>query len=385
MKRARQHQRGYVFQKGKAWYLRYRQSELQPDGTAEFVQRCHKLADCVGAYRSKKAARLLADEFLSTLNHGPVSVQSTMMFSQFAEVKYLPYVEEHLRPSTYYGYRNLWRRYFPPYGNIALRDFRTLEGEEMLTAIVQEHNLSRTTAAHIKSFLSGLFRYAKRLGVLNSENPMRDVVLPKARRGKQTYAYSLEEGLRMIEVLPEPAATVVATALFGGFREGELRGLEWESYDGDQICVARSIWHGLVGDPKTPASSAPVPVIPKLAERLNLLRKLQGDPDHGPMFPNSVGKPMCLDKLVRDVIRPTLKKAGIQWHGWHACRRGLATNLHRLRVADKVIQAILRHSNVAVTQQCYIKTVISDAREAMALLECATSVQPEVAAQPRLQ
>ena len=90
------------------------------------------------------------------------------------------------------------------------------------------------------------------------------------------------------------------------------------------------------------------------------------------MFPNSVGKPMCLDKLVRDVIRPTLNKAGIQWHGWHACRRGLATNLHRLGVSDKVIQAILRHSDVAVTQRCYIKTAISDAREAMALLECAT-------------
>lgn len=318
----------------------------------------------------------LADEFLTTLNHGPVSVQSTMMLSQFAEGKYLPYVEEHLRPSTYYGYRNLWRRYFQPYGSIPLRDFRTLEGEEMLTAIVNEHDLCRTTAAHIKSFLSGLFRYAKRLGVLNSENPMRDVVLPKARRGKQTHAYSVEEGLRMLEVLPEPAATAVATALFSGLREGEIRGLGWENYDGEQICVTRSIWHGEVDDPKTPASLAPVPVIPKLAERLNLLRQLQGCPQQGPVFPNSVGKPMCLDKLVRDVIRPTLEKAGIKWCGWHACRRGLATNLHRQGVSDKIIQAILRHSNVAVTQNCYIKTVTSDAREAMALLECATSVQP---------
>lgn len=157
----------------------------------------------------------------------------------------------------------------------------------MLTAIVEEHNLSSTTAAHIKSFLSGLFRYAKRLGVLNSENPMRDVVLPKARRGKKTHAYSLEEGLRMLEVLPEPATTVVATALFGGFREGELRGLEWESYDGDQICVTRSIWHGQVDDPKTPASMAPVPVIPKLAERLNLLRQLKAIPSTDRCFPTA--------------------------------------------------------------------------------------------------
>jgi site-specific recombinase XerD len=38
------------------------------------------------------------------------------------------------------------------------------------------------------------------------------------------------------------------------------------------------------------------------------------------------------------------------WHGWHAFRRNLAGNLYRLGVDDLVIQRILRHSNVAVTQ-----------------------------------
>jgi hypothetical protein len=37
-----------------------------------------------------------------------------------------------------------------------------------------------------------------------------------------------------------------------------------------------------------------------------------------------------------------------KWHGWHAFRRGLATNLHQLGVADKDIQAILRHSNIGI-------------------------------------
>ena len=60
-----------------------------------------------------------------------------------------------------------------------------------------------------------------------------------------------------------------------------------------------------------------------------------------------------------------LKKAGIQWKGWHGFRRGLASNLNRLGVDDSVIQAILRHSNVAVTQRCYIKTTSQDAVLAM--------------------
>jgi hypothetical protein len=44
----------------------------------------------------------------------------------------------------------------------------------------------------------------------------------------------LEEELKMLAVLPEPAATVVATASFTGARKGELRGLLWQNYDGTE-------------------------------------------------------------------------------------------------------------------------------------------------------
>ncbi|MGA7928643.1 MAG: hypothetical protein WCA20_21940 [Candidatus Sulfotelmatobacter sp.] len=54
-----------------------------------------------------------------------------------------------------------------------------------------------------------------------------------------------------------------------------------------------------------------------------------------------------------------------QWCGWHAFRRGLATNLHDLGVHDKTIQAVLRHSNVAVTQGAYIKTLPKQTLDAM--------------------
>src|SRR5260370_26587866 len=74
-----------------------------------------------------------------------------------------------------------------------------------------------------------------------------------------------------------------------------------------------------------------------------------GRPLHGFTFSNELGNPMNLEALARDVIRPALAKAHLRWHGWHAFRRGLATNLHRLGVSDKVIQQILRHANVSTT------------------------------------
>ena len=57
------------------------------------------------------------------------------------------------------------------------------------------------------------------------------------------------------------------------------------------------------------------------------------------------------------------------WRGWHAARRGLGTNLYRLGVPEKTIQAILRHANVSTTTTYYIKTAAEDAQATMAKLE----------------
>jgi len=294
-----------------------------------------------------------------------------MTLVRFTEDRYLPFVETHKRISTFRGYRNMWRRYLKPRGEVILRDFRTVDGERMVEAIAAEHKLTSTTLAHIKAFLSGIFRYAKRQGVINLENPMRDVVLPKGKPAGETYAYSLEEIIGMLNVLPEPAATIVAVAAFIGVRKGELRGLLWENYDGEQVLISQSFWRSHMLEPKTRQSKSPVPVIAQLARRLDSHRQSSGSPANGLMFHGPVGKPINL----ADVIVPAVTKAEI---GWHAFRRGLATNLHRLGVPDKIIQRILRHSNVAVTQNCYIKTADLDAAAAMRQFEHSLEYAPNM-------
>ena len=56
-------------------------------------------------------------------------------------------------------------------------------------------------------------------------------------------------------------------------------------------------------------------------------------------------------------------------HGWHAFRRGLAANLHTLGVDDKTIRAILRHSNVGLTMNVYVKSVSESQVSALEKLE----------------
>jgi integrase len=122
-----------------------------------------------------------------------------------------------------------------------------------------------------------------------------------------------------------------------------------------------------------------IPVVQHLADALEAHRQHTGKLAASPSFQARNGKPLNLDNLVRRVIAPALSRCTVcrkqedahkpeghifqldptlpRWHGWHAFRRGLATNLHVLGVDDKTIQAILRHSNIAITQNIYIKSV----------------------------
>jgi integrase len=111
-----------------------------------------------------------------------------------------------------------------------------------------------------------------------------------------------------------------------------------------------------------------VPVIPILAKHLEEHRN--GFPAEGFIFTGAkLGRPLDLHNLANRIVRPALKKAGIEWCGWHGFRRGLATNLHTLGAADTDIQRILRDANVSVTQESYIKVESGVKRAAMNKLQ----------------
>jgi integrase len=69
----------------------------------------------------------------------------------------------------------------------------------------------------------------------------------------------------------------------------------------------------------------------------------------------------CLDIARPPKFPPLLRLGRIGGH--------VATNLHALGVDDKTIQAILRHSNVNLTMNVYVKSVSESQVSAMDALE----------------
>lgn len=346
------HQKGYVFRKGNRWYLRYYDFVVAPNGSTSRKAMCKKLADYGRSYKSKASVRPLADDFLRPFNDGTFVAAGNMTVDAFVEEYYLPYAKEQTRPSTYNGYRKMWQGYLKGPMQMPLRDFRTVDCEALLNRIARKRTLGIRTIAHIKHFLSGIFRYAIRKGFLNGANPIRDAVLPKAKAPLDTHAYSLAEVLKMIELLPDPVRTIVAVAAFTGLRRGELRGLELADYQAGALTVQRSIWRKNVGEPKGKRGRGTVPVIPWLEKILDSYLQTMRPKKY--LFEGLRGGPVNLERIIGSAIIPALDDQAVRWCGWHAFRRGLATNLHQLGVADIVIQAILRHSNVAVTRESYI-------------------------------
>jgi len=230
-------------------------------------------------------------------------------------------------------------------------------------------------------------------------NPVQGTrVNPRAPEPALTYAYTMDEIQQIIAVLPEPAATAFATAAYSGLRRGEVEALEWQDYHDGCLHVSRSVWNGRVTAAKTRASCAAVPVIPQLALRLDMHKLRAGNPVTGPMFANSLGNRLSINNMQARFMLPALNRCVVcgkpggkahlsqnhdwrrdesipQWHGWHAARRGLGSNLYRLGVPDKIIQAILRHANVSITLGYYVKTVSSDVSAAMAKLETAAQTR----------
>ncbi len=405
-------QKGVITKHGRHWWLRYWEYQIR-NGVRVRVRASKKLAPIGAAYPDKRSVEPLAWKHLEPLNTRLQTPEAATPITEFIETVYLPMVKQFLRPSTYKNYKNdEYEIHFKHrLGNLRLRDFRTAHGQRLLSAIAKDNpQLGHKTLLRLKSFLSGVFKHARTEGYLDEQqNPMRDVTLPRSvRRVKfkgETYSAKditvLLANVYSSDYQGRVAFAAVATAAFTGLRRAELRGLQWRDYSGDKLSVERTVWRTQQGLPKTESSENTVPVLPILKAIIDSYRMhLEGLPEEGHLgwdlkptdwlFAGERKRASIdLENLMFDVIKPNLTRCSVchlpkhlhadqdsnhkfvldetipKWKGWHTFRRSLASNLYTLGVKPKVIQAILRHSDLAVTLQYYVEIPEEETKEAL--------------------
>src|SRR2546425_3017910 len=165
----------------------------------------------------------MAEQQLADIIKPKLCPETAMTLCDFVEKVYFPRIEQRLRPSTLRGYRVMWEDQLKPYcAKLWTRDVRTRHAQDVLDSLARSGRLNINSLKHAKSFLSGVFRVALQLDFYMGANPIQQTSIPKARRAAGTYAYSLAEIGRVLSVLPEAAAKVIAVAAFNGAPRGEI-------------------------------------------------------------------------------------------------------------------------------------------------------------------
>ena len=401
-------QKGQILRYGKFWYARWRQStlvrpdELTPaerrdltvkgvlgpnhDGSRVVVRRQvrERLCQYGDRFRSRRDVQPLLDAKLLPLNEGRSCPESTLGVADYIENFFLKHAEREMKKSTCYGYKTIFRLYIKPYphANIALRDFRCVDATNLLLAVFKTHKVGRKSLRHVKGMLNVVFSHAMQTGVFDGVNPARNAGIPRAASfGPGTHAYSADEVFSMLGVLSGVAKKAVALMYFCGLRPGEARAARWEDYTGKTLAIRASMWRTHLSTPKTAESVGVVPVAETLREVLAESRCESGFILAGPS-----GKPTDLSNLAFREIAPRLLRCAKcdheknghdekhefvqlpKWRGAYAFRRGLAT-LATSVDSQLAAKSLLRHANIATTQQHYIKSIDADAIRAVATID----------------
>lgn len=377
-------QSGYLFLEGGKWKVRYRIK----DETGRWQWAPVHVLGTKQEFPKQSEAKTAKNEFMANQNKIGFRAETGAAIVEFAEQTYFSDIEEpgiyHLEPSTVKTYRGYWRKHLEPLlRGMMIRTFRPCDAEQVMSQIAQRTNnaLAHETYKRIKSSFSAILTHAMRKGLIH-QNPVSACSVPKGKPfGRKCYAYSLEEIVQHLQLFDGEVKAIIAAVAFAGLREGEVRGLWGTDDTGDYLRIRRSVWRSIVKDRcKTLESGceiepAEVPIIAPLRMILDTVQ-------HGSswLFPNSLGGPIDLSNIADRIIKPALRKAGLQWYGWHAYRRGLASNVKELGIDDLVIQQILRHGDVSTTRKSYIKVRNVKVEDAMRQLgqafeACTASVQ----------
>ncbi len=409
MKTRNRERKGSVERIGDYWCLRYADWRIENGERHRIQNLTHKLAAVLEEHkrlkRPPKYVEELQREFMKSVNSSRSTPQMCSTIEQFVDAAWLPFLEAHRASSTVTVYRYYWKHLLKPYvGGYLLRDFTTAQAEATLNEISRHNPAMRKATLHkLRSMLSAIFKRGIGLGYRMGANPCREITLPNGLPSEPTYAYSLAEIRQMLSLIQhESTRVIIALAGYAGLSRSEIQGLCWEAYDPEagEIAVLSSVVNGKRGETKTEARKNTVPLIRSVRDLLDGYRASLADPasgvmpTSGVMFATGVGTPLELHNVFCDRIDPILnacEECGklkatcpakdsepheyrrrshiVAWHGWHAFRRGLASNLNELGVPDLTIQRILRHANVTTTRKSYIKVREPNVTAGMAQLE----------------
>lgn len=367
------------FKEGAFWWLLHRQDEVA-DGRRTRRRKRIKLAP---VEMPEREVRKIAAEVLRPLNQGLVTIGSATNFNDYTESVYKTTMLPLMSARTQERYTGIIKNYLSPaFGQLCLRDLTPLAVQQYFSGFSRSP-LSHESKDKIKDVLSSILGSAKQYGLLVT-NPVEGVRLPPSKKGRQGKPYITPDQFHaLLQLVPEPYATMICVAVYTGLRASELNGLRWKNVHDDSITVDERYSRGDWCQPKTLSSNATIAVNRSVIERIHRLktvtvkvragrgavRKYRAVKADGPddlVFQSVItGSPMRDNNILCHHIKPAARSLGIGWVNWLVFRRSHATWLKMAGADVKDAQAQMRHSRASTTLDIYQQFVPESQRRAV--------------------
>ncbi|MBP1577934.1 MAG: site-specific integrase [Oscillospiraceae bacterium] len=306
-----------------------------------------------------------------------------MKFEAFAKIWFEQYAKPNLKVRTVSRYRQMEARVYRSFGHMKMRDITPMViqrfvydlgqmGENLATG----GGLSPKTIRNYLSFVSGIFSYAAEQGIVR-ENPCRFVRPPHLPHTERP-CYSQQEAQEFLDALHnEPLCWQVyfTLAIFGGFRRGEIMGLEWGDIDLETgvISINRTSLYtkelGVFTDtPKTKNSCRSLKMprsVMAIIEQFKAEQPTALATDR--LFKANDGSPMNPTR-VENWLYSFQKRAGLRKLNLHSLRHLNATLLINSGADIKTVSMALGHSQITTTLDIYAHTIAEAQARATAAL-----------------
>ena len=297
-------------------------------------------------------------------------VTANIKFQDFAEQWFEEYAKVNLRPTSYARMKQLTKRVYPAIGHKRLDKITARDIQKFITDMLTNGRpLSRKTAVHHLSFISDVFSYAVRMGML-CDNPCRRVFVPKQEQ-EEKQIYTIEQVKILYENLksePMKYQAYLLLSIYSGYRRSEMLGLEWKDIDfeHDLIHVRRTSQYtsekGIYTDTPKTRKSKRVSKMP--ASIMNLLRQFKADQneearrlgtkweDYDRLFTKWNGAPMN-PQTPFEWLKGYCERIGIPFRNIHSLRHLHASLLIFEGVDVVAVSEDMGHSVVGTTLNLY--------------------------------
>jgi integrase len=359
--------------RGKVWRLRFRITRADGNRVEHAI--------VIGTQKelpTRAAAREFVKSLYLPINHpAPNENGRPVTFSDIAG----HYIQEELSEdqnqasapkaySTTATYRRYLRKWvLPRWGDQAALMIKPLDLESWLKELGRKSGLENQTRSKIRQVIGLVYKHAQRVGFLprtEQANPIR-FVRQSTASNFDPIILTPAQAFAIINQLELMLRTLVLVTAATALRISEILALQWRDIDVENQCiyVRRAYVYGRFGKPKSKASKRPVPLHALLAAHLlNWRRETPYRKEEDLVFPSfklKGTKPPRANMLLSDHLRPAAMKVGVvappRSFGFHTFRRTLASVLVANNYDPKLVQELLRHSNIKTTLDVYAQAI----------------------------